>query len=553
MLHLGFSSMRFVWRSAWLCVCVYLAQGAAQAAESGAAATHYDIYEYRVEGNSLLNDGDIERAVTPFLGENKALADIEAARATLERQYHDAGFITVLVSIPEQSIDSGVVTLSVVQAPVSKLRVVGSQYNLPSDIKSGVTEVAEGRVPNFLELQRQLGNVNKSADMRVSPILKPGKTPGTVEVQLDVEDQLPLHASLEVTHREDKNLSDTNKSPQKTPTKISASVRYDNLWQRHHSLGITLQTSPEDTREVRTLMANYMLPVGSSGDALSMFAVQSRGETPRLAINSIGNVDQLGLRYALTWPSDERFMQSATLGVDIKRPRNGPPELDDVRSVVYAPFTLSYHGAWLNQGTPEFSLDVGTKFGLRGLLGANDAKFAYFARDVSNVGSQHSANFMALTAGIQSTLPWGRWTVSGKLDGQAAFAPLLSSEQFFAGGADSVRGYKENEANGDVGIHGSLELSTPTFKIDPTAGRWRANGLAFMDAAWVHKIQWDVATTNSQATMSLLGAGLGLRLTGPYGMSLQIDGAKALKDGDVSNGGVKSGDWTWYARWVMEF
>ncbi len=556
MRHLGVSGMWFVWRSIGLSVCVGLAQGWAQAAEPNAPAAppgRFDVYEYRVEGNSLLKDGDIERAVTPFLGENKTLADIEGARATLERQYHDAGFITVLVSIPEQSTATGVFTLSVVQAPVSKLRVVGAQYNLPSNIKSGVAEVAEGRVPNFLELQRQLGHVNKSADMRVSPILKPGKTPGTVEVQLDVDDQLPLHASVEVTHREDKNISDTNQSPQKTPTKISASVRYDNLWQRNHSLGVTVQTSPEDAREVRTLLANYMLPVGASGDALVLYGVKSRGQTPRLATNSIGDVDQLGLRYALTWPGDERFMQSASIGVDIKRPRNGPPELDDVRSVLYAPFSLSYRGAWLNEGTPTFSFDVGTKFGMRGLLGASDAKFANFSRDVVGSGPQHSANFMALTAGIQSTRPLGRWTVSGKLDGQAAFAPLLSSEQFFAGGADSVRGYKENEANGDVGLRGSLELTSPTVKLDPSAGRWRLNGVAFMDAAWVHKIQWDPAITDSPASMSLLGAGLGLRITGPYGMSLQFDGAKALKDGDVLGGGVQSGEWTWYARWVMEF
>lgn len=525
---------------------------AANGPDTNATPSTFGVYEYRVEGNSLLKDGDIERAVMPHLGEQKSLADIEAARAGLERQYHDAGYITVLVTIPEQTIDAGVVTLNVVEAPVSKLRVVGAEYHLPSDIKSGVSEVAEGRVPNFQLLQRQLGAVNRSQDLRVSPILKPGKLPGTVEVQLDVEDQLPLHASVELTHREDKNLPQGSDSPQKTPTKLSASIRYDNLWQRHHSIGLTLQTSPEDTREVRTLMLNYMMPVGASGDALSMYAVKSRGQTPRMAVNSIGDVDQVGLRYTMNWPATERFMQTATVGVDIKRPKNGPPELDDVRSVLYAPFMASYRGTWLKDGTPEYSVDVGARWGMRGVVGATDRKFAYFARDLVGTGPQHDANFFALNLGLQSSLPLGRWVLNGRVDSQLAFAPLLSSEQFFAGGADTVRGYKENEANGDMGVKGSLELWGPIVKLEPLGGQWRMQGLAFVDMAWVKKSQW-LNTADSPATMGLLGAGLGLRLSGPYGMSLQLDAAQALKDGDILGGGVRSGDWAWYARWLMEF
>ncbi len=72
----------------------------------------FDIFEYKIEGNSLLNDLQIERAVMPFLGEGKTLLEVESARAGLERAYHDAGYLTVVVSIPEQNVDSGAVALA---------------------------------------------------------------------------------------------------------------------------------------------------------------------------------------------------------------------------------------------------------------------------------------------------------------------------------------------------------------------------------------------------------------------------------------------------------
>ena len=54
---------------------------------------------------------------------------------------------------------------------------------------------------NFKEVTAQLATVNRSADRRVTPLLRPGKAAGTTEVDLTVEDQRPLHASLELNNK----------------------------------------------------------------------------------------------------------------------------------------------------------------------------------------------------------------------------------------------------------------------------------------------------------------------------------------------------------------
>src|SRR5262249_44880673 len=116
----------------------------------------FDILEYDVEGNTRLNDLEIEQAVTPYLGEGKTIKEVEAARGALETAYHDAGYLTVVVSIPEQKVDDGNVILNVVEGQIDRLRVKGQDYHLASGIRQQLPELAEGNVPYFPEVQSEL-------------------------------------------------------------------------------------------------------------------------------------------------------------------------------------------------------------------------------------------------------------------------------------------------------------------------------------------------------------------------------------------------------------
>ena len=55
-------------------------------------------------------------------------------------------------------------------------------------------------------------------------------------------------------------------------------------------------------------------------------------------------------------------------------------------------------------------------------------------------------------------LPEG-FQLFGKMQGQVADQPLVSSEQFSVGGLDTVRGYLESEALGDNGIVGNARTA----------------------------------------------------------------------------------------------
>jgi hemolysin activation/secretion protein len=522
-----------------LAVIFLSASGGAMA--QGEPSAKFDIYEYRVEGNSLLAAGSIEQAVEAHMGEGRTLKDVESARAALEKRYHDAGYLTVLVSIPEQSVDSGVVDLQVTEATVSRLRVVGAQYHLPSMIKAQIEEVAEGKVPNFVALQKSLSDVNRAADIKVAPVLKPGKAPGTVEVQLDVDDQLPLHGNVELTNRQ---------SPNTTAARLGASVRYDNLWQRGHSIGVTLQTSPQNTQETRVVALNYLWPMDHAGDALILYAVKSNSKFATLynspGLGLLGNTQIAGLRYALLLDGAPDYVQSMTVGVDhkdVQQTLNLSGLSADSPRVRYAPVSMSYRGVWVNDQPQPTTLDISAILGLRGLLGNSEAAF-----DAKRGGA--SANFTALRSTFQSFRDLGRWSLASKFDGQLASGPLLPSEQFVGGGADSVRGYLEGERSGDQAVRVSFELSGPAVKVQMLKTDWRLTALTFLDAA---RLLTKQAGAGQLAATSLAGAGAGLRMTGPRGIGLQLDAARALTNGDVAGGGTHKGDWRMHARLSMEF
>ncbi len=505
------------------------ADGAAPAAEQG--LPRFDIYQYVVGGNSVLSALAIELAVTPHLGERKTLRDVEAARAALEKAYQSAGYLTVAVSIPEQAVDTGEVALQVVEGEVDRLRVNGAEYTLPSSLKAAVPELAEGKVPNFPVLQAQVAALNRTADARVTPVLKAGALPGTVEVQLDVDDQLPLHGSVELNNRQ---------TPNTTATRLSASLHYDNLWQRHHSVSLTLQAAPERPSDARVASLSYTLPVEPIGSVLSLYAVHSRSQFASLAnapgLGLLGNSDTAGLRLSSSFGAGTDMPQTVSAGLDYKdiaqtvMVRGGGSSDSPIS---YVPLVASYNGSLID-GERLSALDLTLTTGIRGLLGNTDAKFA-----AKRAGA--SANFLSVRGGLAHTEPLGRWALYAKLDVQQSTGPLVPTEQMVAGGADSVRGYLEGEIAGDIGLRTTFELRTPRVALGAASSDWRLGGLVFVDLARLRTLQ---AVAPQPRFSSLGGAGLGLRLSAPSGLSLEADLARALVAGDTT----RSGDLRLHAR-----
>ena len=89
-----------------------------------------------------------------------------------------------------------------------------------------------------------------------------------------------------------------------------------------------------------------------------------------------------------------------------------------------------------------------------------------------------------MTAGIERNqqLPGG-FSLLAKLDGQLSDQPLISNEQYTAGGVESVRGYCESEASGDNALHGVIELAAPELLKQASKERFSVIPYLFYDIA----------------------------------------------------------------------
>jgi hemolysin activation/secretion protein len=491
-------------------------QDAAPAADQGEP---FNIYEYVVNGNSVLTVTQIEKAVYPFLGENRSIDDVEKARSALEKAFHDEGYLTVFVNIPEQEVNAGVVKLDVLEGKIEKLTVDGSRYYSLGKIRQSVTEFAEGHVPHFPTVQKQIASVNINGDRVVAPVLRPGKTPGMVEVDLKVDDKFPLHASMELNDRY---------TPNTTETRLSGNLRYDNLWQSDHSLGLGFQVTPEDTNEVKVFSTTYVIP--HDGDYWALYGVVSKSDISAVGdLNVLGNGNIYGLRYIHPMPSPVKsFNHNLTLGVDYKDFKENTRRLGaDLANtpITYLPFLIGYTG---NLNTPESNtkLDLNFIFSTKALVNDEDefAQKRFLGRP----------NFSYLRGQLEhtQTLP-SQWQLYGSLGGQTTGDSLISNEQFFLGGLDTVRGFLESSALGDTGTNVTMELRTPPLQKYLASWMNEVRLLAFYDYGFA-KVRDPLVFVNndnlSQVQRYILSSyGVGLDIKAAHGLFMRLDFAQVLQ------------------------
>jgi hemolysin activation/secretion protein len=493
------------------------------------------VWEYRVEGNTLLSRDAIERAVYRFLGPSRGIDDVEGARAALEARYREEGYATVLVNIPEQDVVAGVVRLEVIEGKVDRLRVTGSRYFLLGRIRAEVPALAAGQVPHLPTVQEQLARANRaSPDRAIIPVLRQGRFPGTVEAELKVSDDLPLHGSLDLNNN---YTSDTTK------LRINAAVRYDNLWQRYHSLGLQYQVSPEDPEEVSALAGTYVLPVADGQDRLALYAVSSDSNVASLGGTTVvGTGTIFGLRYVHPISGPGEVIQSLTLGADYKDLEDqlvfGSDEI--LTPIDYTVFSASYSVTVLGEKRTT-TARLGASFGPRGFgFGNEELEF-------ENKRFRAEPNFFYLRGGIERahTLP-DDFESKLAIETQLTNNPLVSSEQLSAGGMDSVRGYPAAVALGDRGVRGSVELISPPLGSGIGLGPLGLRLGVFIDAA---KLWVEDALPDQPGRYTLLGTGFGLDASlGPRWI-VHLDWALALRDVER----VKSGDSRWHFQVGYEF
>jgi len=324
------------------------------------------------------------------------------------------------------------------------------------------------------------------------------------------------------------------------------------LWQKQHSIGFSYQTSPLNRDEVEVFTGTYSLPLGSA--ALALYAVRSNSDLATAADSTvIGKGTTWGARLMQPLPGRGAYQHSLSAGFDVK-------DFDETanllgsdttnRPIRYIPFGVQYSG-FVQGEAAQWQFNVGANWALRGLsdrqVDCDGVPVDQFA--CKRTGAR--SNFAVLRGDIQRNQRFGGgWSLLTRADFQAASQPLISNEQFSAGGVDSVRGYLDAERQGDDALRARLELQTPVLFSE---SRLDMHLVGFVDWA---SLRVQEPLPEQESSFKLGSIGFGLRLKDVTGLRFSLDVARALYDGAAASDGVlrtAKGDTSMHVRFGYDF
>lgn len=509
----------------------------------------FEITTFQVEGNTILEESKIDRVLESYKGIERRLKDVEEARAELEKLYHKAGYPTVLVNLPEQTIEHGLVRLQVVEGHLYSITVTGNEYYSWGSIRTKLPSLSPGALiyePTFV---KELAAANGNPDLSITPLLKPGSVPGTVDLELKVKDRLPVHGKLEAD----------NRGPITTPqNRLIAEVQHTNVFGNDEILTLNTVQTPTDWGAIQNYGASFVYPVIWPNHLLTVYASKSESNSI-LAVGALpvggggavaiaGNATIAGMRYIFPLFPGGPYTHQMQVGLDYKRlekteatfPGGGTAVV--LTPIQYTPLSLGYTGFYPDRfGLTKASFTA--KGYVAGILPGGDKEdFGGNSNDpFGKPGNRKGATgtFAVLQGGVsrQQPLPGG-FILDLLTNGQWASEPLIPAEQFFAGGFDTVRGYLQFEAIGDHAIRGRAELTTPEVLKVPIDRIWqrrrssdyliRLKFAMFYDAAHIWVAQ---APAGQTSRFRLEGAGFGIRVKFPKDIGqLVLDSGWALRD-----------------------
>ena len=507
------------------------------AAAETPAGPAFAIERFEVTGNTLLSPSQVDAVLAPFRGESRTLADVEKARDALQRRYESDGFLTVAVAIPQQTVETGTVRLQVLEARIGKVDVKNPGVHWVSDarVRAALQHTVPGAVLRQDDLMDDMDRANRLPDAHVRPQLEAGQKPGEVDVGVAVDDRIPLHGVVDFNN---------NYTPGSPNTRMDASLSYGDLWGLGHEAGVHYQFVPRtgEFNDVQIWAGTYRMPMPWD-DRQQLFAYYAKSDTTNAAatgggISILGKGNNAGLRYIAPLPRIpqlEGFSQDVTFGVDRKDVENtvSATTANIVTPITYLPFSVVWSGTLAREqifSTARLGLD----FNFNGTLEGGSKDDFRINRGGLAPNSPVNGNYQVVTLALQHKLrvpavlttlaaghfvelpkPQGSffddWTLDLSMRGQVATQPLIATEQFAAGGIDSVRGYLQSEKFGDDAYDLQFTLATPFYR-NFLGGRLaeRAQFVTFWDNAQL----WLLSDPSQPHIIRsrLEGFGFGIRL-----------------------------------------
>ena len=457
-----------------------------------------DVQSIWVEGSTVFSPDELAQTVQAFTGQSLTLEELQAAANAVTQLYLNAGYITTKAVLPPQDIQDGVVRLQVIEGGLEDIQVEGSQRLARYVQRRVALAVGSPLNQTALENQLRLLQLDPLFD-KVEASLRQGQSPDSSILVIRVSEAPPFSGSLSVD-----TLSPSSVGQYRT----GATLQYLNL----AGLGDRLRASAYRTTTggANAYELSYQIPLNPMNGTLLLRAAPSDyritdPDEPAFELGLSGSTDVYEIRYRQ--PVIRTLHEEFALSVGF-RYRNGSTLL---AGLITPPLVTSVF--YLEQDY--------LKRDPQGVWGAQ-SQFRLGSR-LFNATNRNDGlpdgQFFSWKGQVQRLQVLGR-DHHLLIQGQVQLTPdsLLGSEQSFIGGAQSVRGYGQNQRFGDNGVRLSIENQITLVREED--GRPLAKVNPFLDLGYV----W-YTNSDSQPTREnfLLGIGAGFELNPLENLTSRID------------------------------
>ena len=491
--------------------------GEASAAEEKASnALHFPVRSYRIEGPPLIRPHVVQRILRRYTGPQCTLSEIETARATLQRAYADAGYDAVMVSLPAQKLQSGIVLFRVNSPRIGVIHVAGGPHYDRANVLRSLPALVVGKIPNMRDINAELTLANVNPSKYTTVQLSRCEAPGTITANASVTGQSPWRTFL--------TLNNTG-NPQTGTFLLGVGMQYANVANRDQVLTLQYTTAPAHLGQVNAYGIGYSVPFYRLDGALNFFAgyTDINAGTVGQVFNVTGKGLFMGLHYDQHLQTSRHYQQHLTYGLDYTAYRNninflGIPIGNDV---TVHPLSVTYSGRYVGRQS-AFSARLSVVQNIP--WGANGGSRAFA---LNRVGANPDYHLLRLYMDYRRML-WGHWEFRVLSDGQFTTNALVPGAQFGLGGLHSVRGFYDREYTGDSGIQGTVEVYSPSFSRSLSLPDAVLRALAFYDSGWA----WlNDSQPGDTPYLNISSAGVGLDLVVARNLSFKLDYARILRAG----------------------
>lgn len=398
-------------------------------------ANTFHVTKIVTSASKVLTEMDIASVLDKYANTEMTVKGLFGAVKELNALYVAKGYANCKAILEQQVIKGGVVKITLVEAVTSEAKVENNRYTKANYIKNRI-HLAQGEVANINTLNKDLLRFNGTNDVQLRVVMQPGSELGTTEYVIQAYE----------------------------PQQYVTSVFFDNAGS--YSSGIYR-------------MGSFFTVKSLSGerDALTLGVIHSKG-TDAFAATYNHQVGRSGTKLNLSYNTNSVEVIDGE-GADLIDGHAYSYSMglvqpwvitDKIRSEVSLEYnhqnsktdfmqTTRLADDTIDEGTLSFSM---INYGNSHLFYQRHGYVqGYRGNDLDH--GQESANFgFYKFNGIYQKAYGHGQMLSGRLDAQWAGGTIMpSSRQFYLGGMNSVRGYKESIVSGDSGYNLSLEYQVP--------------------------------------------------------------------------------------------